>query len=48
MAYSQKTFLRFFGQNWAKIQKKFFGNSLFKTYKKSNKSLKILPKILFF
>ena len=48
MKYAQKSFLRYFGQNWEKIQKFFFGNSLcIDALKKSNKSLKILPKIFF-
>jgi hypothetical protein len=28
MTYAQKSFLGYIGQNWAKIKKNFFGNSL--------------------
>ena len=28
ITYAQKSFLGYFGQNWAKIKKNFFGNSL--------------------
>jgi hypothetical protein len=41
MAYAQKSFLGYFGQNWAKIKKKFFGNSLhIEVNKKAIKSQK--------
>jgi hypothetical protein len=41
MTYAQKSFLGYFGQNWAKIKKKFFGNSLhIAAYKKAKKPQK--------
>ena len=41
MTYAQKSFLRYFGQNWAKIQKKFFWYFfLYKRIKKTNKNFK--------
>jgi hypothetical protein len=41
MTYAQKSFLGYFGQNWAKIKKKFFGNSLYiAAYKKPKKPQK--------
>jgi len=36
MTYAQKSFLGYFGQNWAKIKKNFFGNSFdIAVYKKA-------------
>jgi hypothetical protein len=41
MTYAQKSFLGYFGQNWAKIKKIFFGNSLYiAAYKKPKKPQK--------
>jgi hypothetical protein len=49
MTYAQKSFLGYFGQNWAKIKKKFFGNSLhIAVYKKAIKPQKFcLTKLIF-
>ncbi len=44
MTYAQKSFLKmgYFGQNWAKIKKNFFGNSIhIAVYKKSIKPQQI-------
>jgi hypothetical protein len=41
MTHAQKSFLGYFGQNWAKFKKKFFGNSLYiAAYKKAKKPQK--------
>jgi hypothetical protein len=43
MTYAQKSFLGYFGKNWAKIKKNFFGNSLYiAAYKKAKKNSKML------
>jgi hypothetical protein len=54
MTYAQKSFLGYFGQNWAKIKKKFFGYSLhISVYKKAKKPQKfcltklIIKKVFF-
>jgi len=49
ITYAQKSFLGYFGQNWAKIEKNFFGNSLhIAVYKKAIKPQKYcLTKLIF-
>jgi len=49
MTYAQKSFLGYFGQNWAKIKKKIFGNSLhIAVYKNAIKPQKYcLTKLIF-
>jgi hypothetical protein len=49
MTYAQKSFLGYFGQNWAKIKKKFFGNCYhIGVYKKAIKPQKqCLTKLIF-
>jgi hypothetical protein len=48
-SYAQKSFLGYFGQNWAKIKKNFFGDSLYiDVYKKAIKPQKYcLTKLIF-
>jgi hypothetical protein len=49
MAYAQKSFLGYFGQNWAKIKKKYFSNSLYiEVNKKAIKPKKYCLTVLFF